>query len=418
MEAVAQQAAAPYTSGECGVDTEVTSAVAQQADEQRRHVDVGVSADTKIIPPDTPTVRARSDDTGQSASSQQRRQSGPITRRQAALAKEEMGAVSLPALSDTVITAGLRGPSAHSRGTIARRGTDVQRGALALTSPLLPYLVPAAEQAAVGSGSKRARDEDNSPVKLLKQVKLDKGVNSLHFDDMADAYASMNIRALRVRVDGPDPQEGTAASTFVGMPRQGPEIPHNRIMIVPGGQMPVRGSINAAGHDTFARLAMRIPRYTTMAVPLGFKVLPATGLYMRLAETSSWACSHPMYILRAGVVDPDFRGEVCAMLTYIGIDEFGYINKGDRIAMMVGTFFRADPFHGVRELPRSGRGEKAGFHKYVHSCSPPCKDLRDINASIIENENFNNKNDGRISEDEAPDDIPFPVNGPLRQDDD
>jgi dUTPase len=343
-------------------------------------------------------------------------QVGVVTRRQASLAREkkEMGG-STGLLGDTV-TRQRRVPSAQSLGVTRRRVTDVQAGVLPVTSPLPPYLAPAAEQAAVGSSSKRAREEEEAPLPdALKQLRFDPGINALSIDNMADAYASMNIRSLRVRVDGPDTNDGAESGTFVGMPRSGPDIPHNRIMVVPGGQMPVRGSVNAAGQDTFARVHMRIPQGTTMAVPLGFKIAPGTGIYIRLAETSSWACSHPMYLLRAGVIDPDFRGELCALITYIGPEKFGYIDKGDRVAMMIGTYFRADPFHAVKQLPRSARGEQAGFNKYVHSCDPPCKDLRDINISIAENakkDNINAMDDGNLTEDE----IPF--NEPLGQGDD
>ena len=125
--------------------------------------------------------------------------------------------------------------------------------------------------------------------------------------------------------------------------------------------MPVRGSINAAGYDCFAAKETRIARGTTMAVPLGFRISPSAGVYMRLAETSSWPCQKAMFLLRAGVIDPDHRGPVVALVTYLGPEDFGYINQNERVCQMVPTCFRGDPFHVCQSLPSSGRGENAGY---------------------------------------------------------
>ena len=128
--------------------------------------------------------------------------------------------------------------------------------------------------------------------------------------------------------------------------------------------MPVRGSINAAGYDCFAARETRIARGTTVAVPLGFSISPSAGVYMRLAETSSWPYEKTMFFLRAGVIDPDFRGPVAALVTYLGPEDFGYINHHERVCQMVPTCFRGDPFHVCHSLPGSGRGENAGYSRF------------------------------------------------------
>ena len=48
---------------------------------------------------------------------------------------------------------------------------------------------------------------------------------------------------------------------------------------------------------------------------------------MRMAETSTWAVTHPGYFLRAGVIDPDYWGEVTALITFIGPEDEGLIEK-------------------------------------------------------------------------------------------
>ena len=72
-----------------------------------------------------------------------------------------------------------------------------------------------------------------------------------------------------------------------------------------------------------------------------------------------------MFILRAGVIDPDYRGGVVALMTYLGPDDFGCIDRHERVCQMVPTCFRGDPFHVCHRLPGSGRGENAGYHRVV-----------------------------------------------------
>ena len=105
-----------------------------------------------------------------------------------------------------------------------------------------------------------------------------------------------------------------------------------------------------------------------------------------MAETSSWAITHPNYLLRAGVIDPDYQGEVTAHITYLGPEE-GHIQKGERVAQVIPECFRDAPFqlqnadHGrgigatddhTRE--GSGRGTSAGFEEQLsRSMEEMCK---------------------------------------------
>ena len=73
-----------------------------------------------------------------------------------------------------------------------------------------------------------------------------------------------------------------------------------------------------------------------------------------------------MFILRAGVIDPDHRGPVVALVTYLGPEDFGYIDKHERVCQMIPTCFRGDPFHVCHSLPRSGRGENAGYTRVAY----------------------------------------------------
>ena len=60
---------------------------------------------------------------------------------------------------------------------------------------------------------------------------------------------------------------------------------------------------------------------------------------MRMAEISTWAVTHPGYFLRARVIDPDYWGEVTALITFIGPEDLGLIEKGERVAQIIGELF-------------------------------------------------------------------------------
>ena len=109
---------------------------------------------------------------------------------------------------------------------------------------------------------------------------------------------------------------------------------------------------------------------------------------MRMAETSTWAITHPGYFLRAGVIDPDYRGEITALITFMGPEDEGLVEKGDRVAQMVGEWFQADPFHCIYKLPSSGRGKSAGFKQrgtnWEQGSKQPEKNPKDKNEGSVE----------------------------------
>ena len=129
--------------------------------------------------------------------------------------------------------------------------------------------------------------------------------------------------------------------------------------------MPVQEYRRSVGYDCFAYKEVRIPRGETAAVPLGFQMVPASGQFARLAETSSWPFQNPGLILRSGVLDPDYQGQVAALFTYVGEEEFGYVDKGARCAQIYFSCFRCAPWHSIASIDRSDRGTSAGFVRHL-----------------------------------------------------
>jgi dUTP pyrophosphatase len=102
-------------------------------------------------------------------------------------------------------------------------------------------------------------------------------------------------------------------------------------------QLPSRGSAGAVGYDLhanhpdeeeitlFAGMRRRFSTGIAVAVPVGY--------YGRVAPRSGLAFKHGLDVL-AGVVDPDYRGEVFVILQNNG-QQGVTIRHGDRIAQLI-----------------------------------------------------------------------------------
>ena len=291
---------------------------------------------------DGQTKRPREEDTEQ----------GPRTRRQARLETEQRD-------KDTKVQVGLELERSKSTQELTK-DRPVTRGStqsLDQSADIPLYMAAGAAAGALSRSAKRVRD-DVETQEASKHIKTDQGIFS-----MTDTFASMHLHSKKEEEEDKPTYHGRLNRTIV-------ELPFHRIQIHPGGAMPVRGSIQAAGYDCMAREDVTIKKGTTGVIPLGFSIAPSFGTYSRLAETSTWAITKPEFILRAGVVDPDYRGEVVAFITYLGPEETGVVKRGERCAQWVSECFRSDPFHCINNLPRSGRGTSAGFKD--HTSGYPC----------------------------------------------
>ena len=259
------------------------------------------------------------------------------------------------------------------------------------TGPRAAHHTPAetayspSEMEAVSSSTraKRRRQEDQDSLipdylKPSKEPRQDPSNSSIN--SMTDGVASMTIKGLRVNVRHED-EDNDNRQEDMGHRRQDDRgrgyrarddyvLPFHRIVMCDNGRLPLRSSVRAAAVDCFARTAVRIASGTTGAVPLGFELAPASGTYAQLQEISTMPVLKPNLLLRAGVIDPDYRGEVHALFTYMGKEDFGYVEKGERVAQMVSTCFQNSPFHLVSRLPYSGRGRIAGYRRAMEVAAP------------------------------------------------
>jgi dUTP pyrophosphatase len=97
--------------------------------------------------------------------------------------------------------------------------------------------------------------------------------------------------------------------------------------------LPKRGSALAAGLDVCSIDALEIgPRERVMAMT-GFAVAIPPGFYGRIAPRSGLAAKNGLDVL-AGVIDSDYRGEVCVLL-YNTSDETIKLAAGSKICQLI-----------------------------------------------------------------------------------
>jgi dUTP pyrophosphatase len=98
--------------------------------------------------------------------------------------------------------------------------------------------------------------------------------------------------------------------------------------------LPTRGSDGSVGYDLYSVVDTIVPRQAgNTLVGTGLAVRIPDGCYGRVAPRSGLAVKHCIQV-GAGVIDPDYTGEIKVVLFNHGTEDFE-IKKGDRIAQLI-----------------------------------------------------------------------------------
>ena len=125
-----------------------------------------------------------------------------------------------------------------------------------------------------------------------------------------------------------------------------------KIKVLPGGRMPEKKTAGAAAWDCYARIDMPeapkdmpeapkdemwIPkRHRGAKVPLGFAMEIPEGYHAEILPRSSTGAKTPFRVSNsAGIIDSDYRGEVCALIDNINWCMPEVVRDGDRIVQML-----------------------------------------------------------------------------------
>src|SRR3954452_973534 len=127
--------------------------------------------------------------------------------------------------------------------------------------------------------------------------------------------------------------------------------------VTPDAKIPQIQSPGAIGLDLHANEEVVIPTKQQEVIPTGIAVEIPRGHYLRITPRSRM--SKKGIDIGAGVIDPDYRGEIKALLINNSADEIK-IQKHDRIAQAILEKATVPIIEEVPELGKTERGEK-GF---------------------------------------------------------
>ncbi len=127
-------------------------------------------------------------------------------------------------------------------------------------------------------------------------------------------------------------------------------------------------SAQAVGMDLFAACDqdVTIGPGRTKAIPCGFYVAVPLGYEAQVRSRSGLALRHGIIVPNApGTIDPDYRGEVCAILGNIAREPFT-VTRGMRIAQMIIAPAVRAALEEVDELDQTDRGDGGFGHTGNH----------------------------------------------------
>lgn len=126
--------------------------------------------------------------------------------------------------------------------------------------------------------------------------------------------------------------------------------------LVPNAVLPTRGTPGAAGYDLYSTDGFIIMPGHRVVVTTGVAVELPSGTYGRIAPRSGLAVKHGIDVL-AGVVDPDYTGEIKVVLVNTDLRRAFMIRPGYRIAQLIlENYTSAD----VVEVPYVAETQRGG----------------------------------------------------------
>jgi dUTP pyrophosphatase len=133
-------------------------------------------------------------------------------------------------------------------------------------------------------------------------------------------------------------------------------------LLRPGAAPPERSRAGDAGYDLRAVEPFALAPGERAAVPTGVAIALPPGIAGLVVPRSGLAARHGLSVVNGpGLIDPNYRGEVCVIAFNAGAEPF-VAQAGDRIAQLLLVPYLAPEIALVDELPPGpdDRGER-GF---------------------------------------------------------
>jgi dUTP pyrophosphatase len=129
--------------------------------------------------------------------------------------------------------------------------------------------------------------------------------------------------------------------------------------LVPTAILPARATPGAAGYDLFSTDSYVVLPSRRVVVSTGISIQLPPGTYGRIAPRSGLAVKHGLDTL-AGVIDPDYTGEIKVVLQNLDTAQPFVIRPGYRIAQLILEKFEVAEVVETTPPDATERGE-AGF---------------------------------------------------------
>ena len=128
--------------------------------------------------------------------------------------------------------------------------------------------------------------------------------------------------------------------------------------LYPDAIIPTRTSPGSVGYDLYSMEEIVVPPLERAFISTGVCASLPQGVYGRIAPRSGLTLKHGIQT-GAGIIDPDFTGELKVILFNHGSEPF-VIKKGNRIAQMILERCETPIIEEVDELVETQRGAR-GF---------------------------------------------------------
>ena len=122
--------------------------------------------------------------------------------------------------------------------------------------------------------------------------------------------------------------------------------------------IPTRGSGGAVGYDLYSVDEVVLPPSQRTLVGTGVAVVLPMKVYGRVAPRSGLTVKHGIHV-GAGVIDPDYTGEIKVALFNLGDGPFE-VKTGDRIAQLILERCETPYVREITEMSETQRGD-GGF---------------------------------------------------------
>ena len=119
---------------------------------------------------------------------------------------------------------------------------------------------------------------------------------------------------------------------------------------------PSKSTKFAVGLDIHSPATYIISAKDQAIIPTGLRIQIPPGHYGHLCSKSGLAMQHHVHV-RAGIIDPDYTGEVKVLLLNLGHKPF-QVSSGDAIAQLILEKVSTPILQRVDTLPSTNRGDR------------------------------------------------------------